>query len=163
MTVVPPHSKRLLTVSVLMPGRYSSHVAPCQASRQVCMAFFCMFDLCIVCTTARDATQVLQTADPKQKAVLTHQAWQHFSTNLLQVGSADAPARPARPDKPEVCNRQNRCQHQYLPSDRASACKPLTNAKCQHGPSIMLCIQVLAGLAVHGYACHIHTALSKPD
>ena len=46
--------------------------------------------------------QVLQTADPKQKAVLTHQAWQQYRAGLIQIGSAEAPARPSRPEKPQV-------------------------------------------------------------
>ncbi len=52
------------------------------------------------------AWQVLLTADPEQKAVLTHHAWQQHTRNKMRVGHASPPDVPARPSKPEVCPLQ---------------------------------------------------------
>lgn len=46
--------------------------------------------------------QVLRTEAPKQKAALTHHAWQKFQAGALPVGQAEPPVQPARPAKPEV-------------------------------------------------------------
>ena len=51
--------------------------------------------------------QVLLTEDPRQKAALTHHAWQKFKAGELSVGQSEPPAQPARPAKPQV-------QHNFL-------------------------------------------------
>ncbi|KAL0019983.1 hypothetical protein WJX79_007802 [Trebouxia sp. C0005] len=60
-----------------------------------------------VATLACCAKQVLLTADPKQKAALTHQAWRRFKAGLMCVGQAEPPARPARPAKPQLVPPRN--------------------------------------------------------
>ena len=46
--------------------------------------------------------QVLTTADPMQKAALTHRAWQQFCAGSMSVGVAQPSDRPARPEVPQV-------------------------------------------------------------
>lgn len=46
--------------------------------------------------------QVLLTEDPKQKALLTHHAWQKFRAGAMPVGQAEPPLQPARPVKPQA-------------------------------------------------------------
>lgn len=46
--------------------------------------------------------QVLLTEDPKQKALLTHHAWQKFQAGGMPVGQAQPPPQPARPARPQV-------------------------------------------------------------
>ncbi|DBA90836.1 hypothetical protein WJX77_005848 [Trebouxia sp. C0004] len=58
-------------------------------------------------TLACCAQQVLLTADPKQKAALTHRAWRRFTAGLMPVGQAEPPARPARPSKPQLVAPKN--------------------------------------------------------
>ena len=53
--------------------------------------------------------QVLLTADPKQKAALTHLAWQRFKAGAMSVGKAEPPARPARPLRPQAWHAWQQC------------------------------------------------------
>jgi hypothetical protein len=41
-------------------------------------------------------------ADPREKARITHQAWQAYKSGTLPIGTAEAPGAPARPAQPEV-------------------------------------------------------------
>ena len=47
--------------------------------------------------------QVLLAEDPKQKAFLTHHAWQKFRAGAMPIGQAAPPVQPARPAQPRVC------------------------------------------------------------
>lgn len=47
-------------------------------------------------------SQVLLTEDPKQKALLTHHAWQKFQAGGMPIGHAEPPPQPARPTLPQV-------------------------------------------------------------
>ena len=46
--------------------------------------------------------QVLRTADPKEKIVLTHKAWQELRAGKLSTGISHPPAEPSRPLLPKV-------------------------------------------------------------
>lgn len=46
--------------------------------------------------------QVLLCPDPFKKAELSHQAWRHYNTGTLPIGTAEAPLAPSRPEKPEL-------------------------------------------------------------
>ncbi len=65
--------------------------------------------LAATATLAACGKQVLETADPFRKALLTHEAQRAFSGLLAEaeaeaerVGQADAPDEPARPEKPAL-------------------------------------------------------------
>ena len=45
---------------------------------------------------------VLRTADPVEKAVLTHRAYRLWCGGEIALGVAEAPDSPARPAKPEL-------------------------------------------------------------
>ncbi|KAL3145253.1 hypothetical protein ABBQ32_000996 [Trebouxia sp. C0010 RCD-2024] len=59
-------------------------------------------DLCYSQTLAACAAEVLLTEDPKQKALLTHHAWQKFQAGGMPVGQAQPPPQPARPARPQL-------------------------------------------------------------
>lgn len=50
---------------------------------------------------------VLGTADPVEKAVLTHHAYSLWCNGELPLGVAEAPDAPARPEKPELVRRSH--------------------------------------------------------
>lgn len=59
-------------------------------------------DVPLASTLADCAAQVLTTADPMQKAALTHRAWQQFCAGSMSVGVAQPSDRPARPEVPQL-------------------------------------------------------------
>ena len=80
--------------------------------------------------------QVLLTADPKQKAALTHLAWQKFKAGAMPVGKAEPPARPARPLRPQA-RRASQHRLPYI------SC-PLMHTKSPSQPwlSVVCCCRV---------------------
>lgn len=57
---------------------------------------------CLPMSLAQWGAKVLSTADPVDKAVMTHRAWSLWNQGRLQLGSASAPDRPARPAEPPL-------------------------------------------------------------
>lgn len=56
--------------------------------------------------TSRALAQVLETADPLLKSVITHYAFCAYKAGRLPVGEATAPKAPARPAKPVLVSSE---------------------------------------------------------
>lgn len=56
---------------------------------------------------------VLATADPLEKAFLTHQAYRSWRKGGMRIGTGAAPDKPGRPSKPQLVRHATRTTYPY--------------------------------------------------
>jgi hypothetical protein len=66
--------------------------------------------------TSRALAQVLETADPLLKSVMTHHAFCAYKAGRLLVGEATAPKAPARPAKPVLVSSKSPLLYHAFPA-----------------------------------------------